>query len=70
MPKGKGGATFAEEYPHITSVGRGFLRILAGIGASLLTAFLVHLLGGSAFFAGWLAACTYLLASQQWKPFQ
>ena len=47
--------TFAEEYPHLTELGRGILRCVVAICASLLVAFIATLMGVQPFTKGFLA---------------
>lgn len=60
--------TFAEEFPHLTRLGRKIGLWLLGIMAAIAVTFIGIAAGMSPNLTGWLSCMAFLLASRMWKP--
>jgi hypothetical protein len=55
---------FAEEFPHLTSVGKGLARFILGVCAALAVTALCAVVGIGAFLSGWFACMAFNLVRE------
>lgn len=58
---------FADEFPHLTAIGRAGLRYLISLAVSVVVIFVCAGLGLREFLAGWFSGCALMIAMHELK---